>query len=196
MGARMSTETFWRHLQVKQLYSWIKSLPLRGEMVCLSHTLWSGRPLTRRMRALFHRTMGLYLLILPDLTHHLSLTGGKDSRVSLDVILCPSLQCFHHASLSICQWTDTHQMAGGRGYSCTICVRPLLWSHAYWGSQRVWWFGFEPGYNILQQSEQKSRLKETENQKQNRKKLLFDTPPWTPFANDTTHQMGEFANQS
>lgn len=142
MGARMSTETFWRHLQVKQLYSWIKSLPFRGEMVCLSHTLWSGCPLTRRMRALFHRTMGLYLLILPDLTHHLSLTGGKDSRVSLDVILCPSLQCFHHASLSICQWTDTHQMAGGRGYSCTICVRPLLWSHAYWGSQRVWWFWF------------------------------------------------------
>lgn len=53
MGARMSTETFWRHLQVKQLYSWIKSLLLRGEMVCLSHTLWSGRPLTRRMRARF-----------------------------------------------------------------------------------------------------------------------------------------------
>lgn len=53
MGARMSTETFWRHLQVKQLYSWIKSLPLRGKMVCVSHTLWSGRPLTRRMRARF-----------------------------------------------------------------------------------------------------------------------------------------------
>lgn len=57
----------------------------------------------------------------------------------------------------------------------------------------VWFWAW---YNILQQSEQKSRLKETEHQIQNRKKLLFDTPPWTPFANDTTHQMGEFANQS
>lgn len=76
-----------------------------------------------------------------------------------------------------------------------VCVRCCGLTHTG-GVSVCDGFGFEPGYNILQQSELKSRLKETENQKQNRKKLLFDTPPWTPFANDTTHQMGEFANQS
>ena len=46
----------------------------------------------------------------------------------LDVILCPSLQCIHHASLSICQRTDTHQMTGGRGNGGAVCVHPPLWS--------------------------------------------------------------------
>lgn len=163
------------------------------QQIQLSHTLWSGRPLTRRMRAQFHRVMvGLYLPILPDLTHHLSLTGGKDSRVSLMWFSALHFNAFTtlHSRFANEQirirWPEDAGTAAQ--FVCVRCcgLRVL----------RVWWFGFEPDATSCSRVNKSHVWGRQSIRNKNRNKVLLDTLPWTPLANDTTHQMGEFAKQS